>query len=134
MNYHDATQHAIADIAAGDEPDSDPVRAALQLAVYAWQTCHPQPATATRWAMFGNRLSAAIDELGQPAHPFVVVGDLPVPDTIGVRHQTATLTAAIAAHLDAAAGDPRHGPEQRWAWAAAAARLRSAGSALTGRP
>jgi hypothetical protein len=134
MDFYTATQQAIGSIEAGAEPDSDPIRAGLQLAVYAWQTCDPQPATATPWAMFGNGVCAAVDELGQPPEPFVVVADLPVPDTAHVRHQTAALTTAIAAHLEAAAGDAQRAPDRRWAWAAAAARLRTAADDLVAWP
>ena len=130
MDFYTATQQAIGSIEAGAEPDSDPVRAGLQLAIYAWQTCQPQPATATGWAMFGNGVCAAVDELGQPPNPFVVVAELPVLDTAQVRDQAAALTGAIAAHLEVAAGDPRYAPDRRWAWAAAAARLRTAASDL----
>lgn len=126
MDFHTATQQAIDSIHAGAEPDSDPVWAGLQLAIYAWQTCEPQPATTTGWAMFGNGVGAAADELGQPSAPFVVVADLPVADTPQVRRQTAALTTAIAAHLETAAGDSQHAPDRRWAWATAAARLRTA--------
>jgi hypothetical protein len=130
MDFYTATQQAIGSVDAASTPDSDPVWAGLQLAIHAWQTCQPQPVTATGWAMFGNGVCAAVDELGQPPEPFVVVADLPVPDTAQVREQTAALTAALSAHLEVAAGDPRHAPDRRWAWAAAAARLRTAASDL----
>ena len=127
MDYSTATQQAINDIATLAEGDNDPVRAGLQLAIYAWQTCQPHPATAGKWAMFGNGLSAAVDELDQPPYAYVIVLDDPaVPDTAQVRHQTVALTTALAEHLEAASGDPRHAPRQRWAWATAAARLRTA--------
>ena len=134
MDFFTASQHAIGGIEAGPEPDSDPVRIALQLAVYAWQTCEPEAATAINWDMFGNGLCAAIDEIGQPPAPFVIVVELPMPDTAQVRRQTAALTTVIAAHLEAASSDPQHATDLRWAWATAAARLRTAASDLVAWP
>lgn len=134
MDFDTAARQTIDTIAAGAEPDSDPVRAGLQLAFYAWQTCEPEPTTATGWAMFGNGVCAAVDELGQPPEPFVVVADLPVPDTAQVRNQTAALAAAIAEHLDVASGNSQYAPDRRWAWAAAAARLRTAARDLVAWP
>lgn len=131
MDFHAAAQQAIHDI-QGADPDSDTVRAGLQLAVHAWQTCHPHPATATGWAMFGTALGAAIDELDPPPQPVVVCIDDPQPpDTAQLRHHTAALATAIAQRLETAAGDPHHHRHRRWAWAAAAARLRTASYDLT---
>lgn len=132
MDFQAAAQQAIHDIQTGADPDSDTVRAGLQLAVHAWQTCHPHPATATGWAMFGTALGAAIDELDPPPQPVVVrIDDPQLPDTAQLRHQTAALAAAIAQRLETAAGDSHHHRHRRWAWAAAAARLRTASYDLT---
>jgi hypothetical protein len=135
MDFHAATDQAIADLHPDAGPDSDSVHAALQLAVHAWQYCEPDPATATGWAMFGTGLCTAIDELGPPPQPVIVLIDNGrLPDTPPVRRHTAALAAAIAQRLDTAASDPRNDPHQRWAWAAAAARLRTASDDLVNWP
>jgi hypothetical protein len=111
------------------------MQAALQLVVHGWQNCDPNPATATGWAMFGTGLCTAIDELGPPPQPVIILIDNPqLPDTSPVRHRTAALAAAVAQRLDAAASDPSNTPHQRWAWAAAAARLRTASDDLVNWP
>lgn len=135
MNLHTATQQVINNVRTAACPDIDTVHSGLQLAVHAWQACDPHPATATHWAMFGVGVCAAIDELGQLPEPIVIVlEDSEVPDTSQVRHQITELAAALAAHLETAAGDPGNDPQQRWAWATAAARLRTAASDLVSWP
>jgi hypothetical protein len=135
MDFHAAAEQAIADVRASAGPDSDSVQAALQLAVHAWQNCDPNPATAIGWAMFGTGVCAAIDELGPPRQPVVILIDNPkLPDTSHVRHHTAEVVTTVAQRLEAAASDPHNTPVQRWAWATAAARLHTAGDDLVNWP
>jgi hypothetical protein len=73
------------------------MQAALQLVVHGWQNCDPNPATATGWAMFGTGLCTAIDELGPPPQPVIILIDNPkLPDTYPVRHRTAAVATAVA--------------------------------------
>jgi hypothetical protein len=135
MNYHTAVEQAIHDLRAAHDPDGDAVRAALQLAVHAWQHCDQPTSDAARWAMFGTGLGAAIDELTPPGQPFIIlIDEQQLPDTEQVRQQTAALAAAVADRLETAAGNPHADPARRWAWSTAAARLYTAADDLVSWP
>lgn len=131
--FHAAAAQAVRDLTTGDL-DGEHVPGALQLAVYAWQRCHPPAGARARWDLFGIDLSMACDQLPTPSRPTVVcVAEDTLPDTDQLRRMVAALTAAVAERLDDAAANPHTDPDQRWAWSIAAARLRDATDDLTGR-
>lgn len=132
-DFHTATQQAIAELGGCTDPDAEPVHAALALACYAWKLCEPPGRAGTGWAMFGNELGAARDELPTPPLPLVFYGDQqPLADTGELRADTAGLVSTVAGLLEAAAADPHADPDHARAWSRAAWRMHTAAADLTG--
>jgi hypothetical protein len=132
-DVHTAALRAIAELAGCTDPDAEPVHTALTLACYAWTHCDPPGQARTGWAMFGNALGAARDELPTPPLALVVYGDLaPLADTGELRSDAAGLVRTVAWMLKASAADPDADPDHARAWTRAARWMHTAAADLTG--
>lgn len=132
-DFHTAAGRAVAELSGCTDPDAEPVHTALTLACYAWTHCEPPGPAGTDWAMFGNQLCTARDELPHPPLAMVIHGDQqPRVDTREQREDTAGLITAVAELMEAAAADPHADPDHAQAWTRAARRLRTAATRLTG--
>lgn len=132
-DFHAAARRAVAELSGCTDPDAEPVHTALTLATYAWKHCEPPGRAGFDWAMFGNQLCTARDELPHPPLAMVIYGDQqPRVDTRELRADTAALVSTVAGQLERAAADPHADPDHAQAWTRAARRLRTAATRLTG--
>jgi hypothetical protein len=125
MDYLTAAEYATVTVptAALDDPI---LRIGFSLASHAWQHCAADGTAAADWDMFGVLVDGVAADLYVGAPPIIVaIDDARLTDSPEVRSVTVRLVEAAAARLDKAAGDASADTRQRWAWALAAARLRT---------
>jgi hypothetical protein len=119
MNFVDAAAAVSDELAVGTP--GQPARAALQLAVMAWQGLGDD----TAWDRFGLEV-LAVSEFLTVLPDTVLVCDPPHPGDPHARLALTHLVSTLAAQFEAAAGDDGQALADRLAYDAAANRLRRA--------
>jgi hypothetical protein len=128
MSYIGAVTAAIHDIDAAHNPDDESVHIGLELVLAGWALYTRDQTAATAWDLLGNAAGRVATRF-HDRPPILITLDEDPQHPADALAATLALVTAVAEHLDRCAHDAAVAYQQRWQWATAAARLRTAAAA-----